>query len=222
VGQATVADRTTVAQLRGRVCAPASLLLPSAVVLPSDAYAVGAVLIERWRDASPDEAFRFDTLVDRHDERKRQLVHRCRQISRNSELPGQLRRAARDVLSVLVRREDLQQLDFLVRKSNQSRNTWGLLPVDYTRFVPPPTDDDNSSARRLQEPEVWLGGLTRAAASAVSPTATAPLLPYYRAQPYVAVVTRGDTTGLERIFDDRYFMASTELNLLNSVLFAAE
>jgi hypothetical protein len=221
VGQATVADRKTMAQLRNRVCAPASLLLAEAV-LPSDAYAVGAVLIERWRDASPDEAFRFDALVDRHDERKRQLVDRCRQIGRSSELPGQLRRSARDVLAVLVRPEDLQQLDFLVRKSNQSRNTWGLLPVDYTRFIQPLADHDNSPVRRLQEPAVWLDGLTRSATSMVSPTATAPLLPYYRAQPYVAVVTRGDTTGLQRIFDDRYFMASTELNLLNTLLFTAE
>jgi hypothetical protein len=58
--------------------------------------------------------------------------------------------------------------------------------------------------------------------AAVSPTATAPVLPYYQAQPYVALVARGDPTGLGRVFDDRYFMASTELNLLNSVLFAAE
>jgi hypothetical protein len=221
-GQATVADRKTMAQLRGRVCAPASPLLPNAAVLPLDAYAVGSVMIERWRDASPDEAFRFDALVDRHDERKRLLVDRCRRIGRSLELPGQLRRAARDVLAVLVRPEDLQQLDFLVRKSSQSRNTWGLLPVDYTRFVQPRAEDDNSSDRRLQEPDVWLEGLTRSATSAVSPTATAPVLPYYQAQPYVALVTRGDATGLERVFDDRYFMASTELNLLNTLLFAAE
>jgi len=126
-------------------------------------------------------------------------------------------------LAVLIRPEDLQQLDFLVRKTNQSRNTWGLLPVDYTRFIaPPPTEGDETRERRLQEPEVWLEGLTRSAASAVSPTATAPVLPYYQAQPYVALVVRGDVTGLERVFDDRYFMASTELNLLNTLLFAAE
>jgi hypothetical protein len=181
------------------------------------------VLIERWRDASPDEAFRFDALVDRHDERKRQLVDCCRQIGRNSELPGQLRRAARDVLAVLVRPEDLQQLDFLVRKTDQSRNSWGLLPVDYTRFIAPPsTDGDQRGERRLQEPDAWLEWLTRSALASVSPTATTPVLPYYQAQPYVALVARGDPTGLERVFDDRYFMASTELNLLNTLLFAAE
>jgi hypothetical protein len=181
------------------------------------------VLIERWRDASPDEAFRFDALVDHHDERKRQLVERCRQIGRNSELPGPLRRAARDVLAVLVRPEDLQQLDFSVRKSDQSRNAWGLLPIDYTRFIaPPPNADNETGERQLQEPDVWLEGLTRSAMAAVSPTATAPVLPYYLAQPYVALVARGDPTGLERVFDDRYFMASTELNLLNTLLFGAE
>ena len=33
---------------------------------------------------------------------------------------------------------------------------------------------------------------------------------------------QGDPTGLERAFDDRYFMASSELNLLNTMLFVAE
>jgi hypothetical protein len=30
----------------------------------------------------------------------------------------------------------------------------------------------------------------------------------------------GDAAGIERVIDDRYFMASTELNLLNTILFA--
>ena len=222
VGQDTVADRKMMARLRGQVCAPASSLLPHAAELPPDAYAVGAVLIERWRDAASDEAFRFDALVDRHDERKRQLVGRCRQIGGRAELPGPLRRAARDVLAVLTRPEDLQQLDFIVRKSNQSRNTWGVLPADYTRFAQPGVDDDDIRERRLQEPDMWLEGLTRSASATVSPTAISPVLPYYRAHPYIAMVARADATGLDRVFDDRYFMASTELNLLNTLLFAAE
>ncbi len=61
----------------------------------------------------------------------------------------------------------------------------------------------------------------RAAAVSVSPTALSPVLPYFKAQPYVALLARGDPTGLERVFDDRYFMASTELNLLNTLLFAS-
>lgn len=219
-GQPTVADRQMMARLRGQVCSPASSLLPRAAALPPDAFAVGAVLIERWRDGMSHEAFRFDALVDRHDARKRQLVDACWQIGKGSELPGPLRRAARDVLAVLERPEDLQQLDFLVRKTNQSRHAWGLLPVDYTRFAQPPAAGDDARQGRLEEPEIWLEGLTRSATATVSPSGISPVLPYYKAHPYVALLARGDATGLERVFDDRYFMASTELNLLNTLLFA--
>jgi hypothetical protein len=47
-------------------------------------------------------------------------------------------------------------------------------------------------------------------------------LPYFRSYPFAVLVARGDATGLARVFDDRYFMASTELNLLNTLLFVAE
>ncbi len=50
-GQATVASRQTMARLRAQVCAVASPLLPQGGALPHEAYAVGPVLIERWRDA---------------------------------------------------------------------------------------------------------------------------------------------------------------------------
>ena len=53
----------------------------------------------------------------------------------------------------------------------------------------------------------------------MSPTSISPVLPYYAAHPYIALIARGDPTGLARTFDDRYFMASTELNLLNTLLF---
>jgi hypothetical protein len=41
----------------------------------------------------------------------------------------------------------------------------------------------------------------------------------YADVPFVVVTTSGDPTGYRRAFDGRYFMASTELNLLNTVLF---
>jgi hypothetical protein len=49
-----------------------------------------------------------------------------------------------------------------------------------------------------------------------------PVLPYFKSYPFAVLVARGDATGLARVFDDRYFMASTELNLLNALLFVSE
>src|SRR5205823_11950741 len=52
--------------------------------------------------------------------------------------------------------------------------------------------------------------------------AVEPVIPRYEEQPFLVVETSGDPTGLARAFDNRYFMASTELNLLNTLLFRSE
>jgi hypothetical protein len=221
-GQTTLASPQTLATLRTQVCAPAAQLLALGGVLPDDTFALGPVWLEKWGDVTSEEAFRFDALVERHAERKRRLLDSCRQISYRTGCPGPLRRAARDVLTILDRPEGLQELDFVVRKMATTRSAWGCLPVDYTRFCRPSTEELDEHAARLHEPDDWLEGLGRVAAAAVFPTAMSPVLPYYRAHPFVAIIARGDPTGLARTFDDRYFMASTELNLLNTLLFVAE
>ena len=42
------------------------------------------------------------------------------------------------------------------------------------------------------------------------------------ATPWLAALVTGDPTGIERAFDARYFMASAELNLLNTILFVGD
>jgi len=116
----------------------------------------------------------------------------------------------------------LRDLDFVVRKTATSPSAWGCLPIDYARFCRPPADDQAEPATLVQEPAAWLEGLARAAAASVAPTALSPVLPYFKAHPYAAFIAQGDPTGLARAFDDRYFMASTELNLLNTLLFVEE
>ena len=218
-GQTTFASRDVLARLRAEVCASAAPLLVRGGALPEETFALGPVWLERWSDVASEESFRFDALVERHAERKRRLLDACRQMSYRSGFPGPLRRAARDVLTILDRPEGLRELDFVVRKLATTKNAWGCLPVDYTRFCRPTAENPDEPARRLQEPDAWLEGLGRAAAAAVSPTSISPVLPYYAAHPYIALIARGDPTGLARTFDDRYFMASTELNLLNTLLF---
>jgi len=46
----------------------------------------------------------------------------------------------------------------------------------------------------------------------VTPSALLPVLPYFESHPFAVLVARGDATGLTRVVDDRYCMASTELN----------
>jgi hypothetical protein len=49
-----------------------------------------------------------------------------------------------------------------------------------------------------------------------------PVVPHYRTFPWVAVAGRRIFTQLETVFSDRYFMASNELNLLNTILLEDE
>ena len=44
-----------------------------------------------------------------------------------------------------------------------------------------------------------------------------PVIPKYEDIPWVAVAGRGVLNQLEIIFSDRYFMASSELNLLKTI-----
>jgi hypothetical protein len=97
------------------------------------------------------------------------------------------------------------------------------LPLAYHRFCSPdPAAGDTGEAPVLDEPDVWLATLRRVVWAAATPTATAPVLPAYRDRPFLALLTNGDPTGLDRVFDDRNFMASTELNLLNTILFVGD
>ena len=181
--------------------------------------------LEDWAEVPAQEAFRFDALVEAHAERKSRLVKACWRIAATRELPGPLRRAARDVGGILARPDDLQALDFSVRKASASRHAWGCLPVDHVRFCRSANRDDGDGrdrVHRVQEPEAWLEALGRCAAAEVTPSALLPVLPYFKSYPFAVVVARGDATGLARVFDDRYFMASTELNLLNTLLFVSE
>ena len=59
----------------------------------------------------------------------------------------------------------------------------------------------------------------RIAAAEASILSWDPVVPRYNHLPFVSFQASGDPTGLERAFDGRYFMASTELNLLNTILF---
>lgn len=207
--------------MRAHVCASAAPLLPSDGVLPENTFGLGPVWLEAWSEVAAQEAFRFDALVERHAERKTRLVRGCWRIAAMHEMPGPLRRAARDVSRILARRDGLQDLDFTVRKDATSRNAWGCLPMDYPRFCRA-SDADDGQPFRLDDPATWLEALGRASAATVTPTALLPVLPYFKAHPFAVVLAPNDATGPARVFDDRYFMASTELNLLNTVLFVAE
>jgi hypothetical protein len=86
----------------------------------------------------------------------------------------------------------------------------------------PPGEEFAGKAFRLVQPEHWLDALVRGAYANTAVASHQPVLPRFDGRPFLVFSAQGDPTGLRRAFDDRYFMASSELNLLNTILFVAD
>lgn len=69
------------------------------------------------------------------------------------------------------------------------------------------------------DPDVWREGLAQGLAAGA---AVMPPIPRYAEFPWAASVGNANPLKLDTVFDDRYFMASSELNLLNTLLLADE
>jgi hypothetical protein len=88
--------------------------------------------------------------------------------------------------------------------------------------VEPQGEEGEQRRFLLEDPENWLDALVRAISAGAAEAATHPVLAHFEGSPFLAAVAQADPTGLVREFDDRYFMASSELTLLNAMLFVAE
>src|SRR5207244_3356336 len=94
-----------------------------------------------------------------------------------------------------------------------SKATFMALPLDYPRFWR--KADAEGMRVFVREEEAWRLTLGRALQTT---GAIVPVIPRYEDYPYAASLGAPDPTRLHLVFDDRYFMASTELNLLNTLL----
>jgi hypothetical protein len=220
----SVSSPPLLASLAARVCAEVAPLLEAdgGASLPDQAYCVGPLWLERWDDVRSEEAFEIAAGTAAAQQGVDELRRRLGAIARahQAELPETLRRSARDVLELLARPGELDGRTFSVEHRVDSARAWVALPLAYHRFCGP--DPDTGQSPVLEEPDLWLSTLRRVVSAAATPTATAPVLPAYADRPFLVLLTNGDPTGLDRVFDDRYFMASAELNLLNTILFVGD
>lgn len=139
-----------------------------------------------------------------------------RAIDDDSAFPATLRKPAANLRRLLAREKPDAANEFNTTKLMRSPNTWLALPVGYAQFVR--TDDDDGLPYRCEEPEEWHQAL---ASAVMGGSAVAPAIPKYEAFPWAASIGKTDPLGFGQIFDDRYFMASSELNLLNTLLLGA-
>jgi hypothetical protein len=206
-------------------CAAATPLLGDdhGAAIPDVTYGLGPIWLESWTDMRSEESFRFQGAYTSWQQRLRRLLATCRAIEGERDLPGTLRRTARDIVDIVQRNDEGLAMTFVTRRVLGSHRVWVCLPVDYERFCTMPPGEEHTGERfRLAEAERWLEALRRTAGASTALAARYPVLPYYDGRPFLVMTAYGDPTGFERTFDDRYFMASSELNLLNTLLFVGE
>ena len=186
--------------------------------IPEHVYFAGPMVLESWAHFDKRELFTFEGHRTDVDQMTRQLYMQLKDIDQNPALPSSLRIPAANLLRLLARDKPGAANEFSTLKELKSPNTWVALPTAYVQFVRSVRAHDDK-AKALEEPEMWREGLGRALSAS---NAVMPAIPRYDGMPWVAGVGQTNPLKFDLVFDDRYFMASNELNLLNTLLLAAE
>lgn len=186
--------------------------------LPDHVSFSGPTVVESWADFDKTEVFSFEGHETQLSKATRSLMGQLRDIEQELLFAPVLRNPAANLRQLLQREQHDAANEFRTLKDLKSPNTWVAIPAGYFQFMHP-EDVDDGQPFCLDDHELWQEALGRTlnAGSAVMPP-----LPRYESFPWAAAVGQVSPLKLDLVFDDRYFMASNELNLLNSLLLAAE
>jgi hypothetical protein len=177
-------------------------------------FVTGPLVLESWANFDKIELFSFEGHETQIVERSFQLFAQLKDIDENPLFPASLRIPASSLLRVLAREKPDAANEFNTLKRLKSPNTWVALPSGYPQFVSA-AESGPRGTYRCEEPDAWRDAL---GASLSATSAVIPPVAKFEAFPWAAAVGCMDPLRLEQVFDDRYFMASNELNLLNTLL----
>lgn len=182
-------------------------------LLPLHMSFCGPVVVECWEAFDKQEVFAFEEHDAVLGEAVRRLKGQLNDIKDSKAFPASLRNPAEALLRLLYREQHDEANEFKTLKALKSPNTWVALPAGYPTFTSSrqPIDGREFS---LRDADIWYEGLARTLGS----SAVIPPIPSYKSFPWAAAVGRVSPLNLDLVFDDRYFMASNELNLLNALL----
>lgn len=197
---------------------PLLIYAAEGISVPDHLYVSGPAFLENWGDFDKLEVFSFEGHTTEVNQVSRRVIAQLIAIDEDRAFPQNLRQPAANLLRLLQREKKDAANEFNTLKNLKSPNTWISIPAGYLQFM---------AVERLREgrpfevvdPELWREGLAQglAATSAVMPP-----IPRYAEYPWAASVGNANPLKLDTVFDDRYFMASNELNLLNTLLLASE
>lgn len=183
--------------------------------LPQHWACTGALIFEKWAVGKTDEKIGLENWDEQFALKQQHLSKLLGIMDKEAHFPEKIRRASRDLRITVDDEMDIKH-EFNIIKELKSNRAWVVLPVDYLRFMHNPDED---TLKPLEMPEEWLVTLTSAATLYVSAAAQHPVIPQYRDFPFFAMISRGDPVNLAHILDTSYFSATTEMNLLNTLLF---
>jgi hypothetical protein len=182
-------------------------------LLPPHTHFFGPVVLENWASFEKQEIFAFEEHDPSLNKAMRDLKIQLLAIREDKAFPSSLRNPADALLQILYREAHDDANEFKTVKDLKSPNTWVSVPADYLTLIAAKRAQDGREFS-LENEEAWRNGLARTLGSLDA----APPIPSYKSFPWAATVGRISPMNLDLVFDDRYFMASNELNLLNTLL----
>lgn len=180
---------------------------------PDHTYFAGPVIFENWAVFGKQEVFTFEGHEAETVQSTRMLLNQLYRIDEDKAYPGALRNPAKSLADLLRRDNPDSLVEFNTLKDLKSPNTWVAVPAGYLQFLQ--AEETRSGVFELDDEDLWLGALAK---SLNAGSATMPPIARYRSFPWCASVGAVAPLNLAQVFDDRYFMASNELNLLNTLL----
>lgn len=182
--------------------------------IPEHVFFSGPLLLENWAHFDKREVFSFEGHSVQEQRLTRELYFQLKDVDKNPSFPSALRVPASNLLRVLARESPEAATEFNTIKALNSPNTWVVLPAAYPQFVRRRGDGPEDESVCVAEPDLWHDGLGRGLPGG----AEMPAIPRYDGTPWTAGVGKTNPLRFDLVFDDRYFMASSEFNLLNTLL----
>jgi hypothetical protein len=218
VGTASYVDYNEIEALAKTISRPTSRLLGAltheSLAVPKELTCVGPFWIEDWRGRKAEERFSFETWRADVDEGSLSLLGILSSIADNISFPPKLRQPAKELHRLLIREKEAPAREYSTLQDTKTDNIVVALPLDYPHFWKA-QPEDGGRKKLLEDPVTWRDALGTAL---TSQGLVMPVLPIYQDFPWAAVVGQRAISQLETIFDNRYFMVSSELNLLNTIL----
>lgn len=198
--------------------APLLAAAPEGTSIADHIYFAGPCILENWEAFTKQESFTFEGHQTQVEELSKALLGQLYFIDKDRSISSSLREPAANLFRLLQREKKGAANEFRTLKELKSPNTWVSVPAGYSQFLHNDQTREGT-AFEVEDAELWRDSLGR---SLLATSAVMPPIAKYQEFPWAASVGEANPLRLDIAFDDRYFMASNELNLLNTLLLAKE